>query len=144
MTVLWKSRLRRHLRMHPTQYGWLQLGRIPKSRSSGRGFSYTLSMQMPHTTASLWALRDRELVVTWAAAAPGSAGTCKQSNALAPSLTCPEEHHRVTGSAQPQETPNPPLQGQSMLLFPKLPLWDQRSLDPVLALVAGSLQEENS
>jgi len=114
MTVLWKSRLRRHLRMQPTQYAWLQFGRIPKSRSSGSGFSYTRSMQMPHTTASLRVLRA--VVGTRAAAAPGSAGTCKQSITASqlPLLhhrPGPGDQRRVTGAARPQETPKPTSAG---------------------------------
>lgn len=112
MTALWKSWLRRHLRMQPTQYAWLQFGRIPKSRSSGSGFSYTRSMQMPHTTAALRALSA--VLETRAAAAPGSAGTCKQSSAelqpLSP-LPRPRGPTRHEGTAQPQGTPKPTSAG---------------------------------
>lgn len=108
MTALWKSRLRRQVRMQPRQNAWLQFGRIPKSRSSGSAFSDTRSMQMPHTTASLRALSAA--AGSGAAAAPCSTGTCEQSSAaLQPLLhPCPSlwDRHGVMGAAQPLETPS--------------------------------------
>lgn len=112
MTVLGKSRLRLHVRMQPRQNAWLQLGRIPKSRSSGSAFSQTRSMQMPHTTASLRALRS--VLGTGAAAAPYSVGSYKQSNAA---LQLTASHLRVTrGDRGCTATGlNPPLSTESTL-----------------------------
>lgn len=112
MTVLGKSRLRLHVRMQPRQNAWLQLGRIPKSRSSGSAFSQTRSMQMPHTTASLRALRS--VLGTGAAAAPYSVGSYKQSNAA---LQLTASHLRVTRGHRGCTATglNPPLSTESTL-----------------------------